>query len=353
MAPGGNPMDKMLWRIAELGSRYSDPRWSEERAQTWAALEQIVARAGSDVAAMVVAMEEAQDRARNAEARVRAVQRDRDRHRARASALGSSLREASSAAEAALGRLLSVERQRDEALAARARVTDERDEAKSSLALARSERDEAQAALARRAPEHGENTARPEPAKPEVTTGWDGRQAPRAKVPSWWKAIPPAPPVAEPVPAVPEMEVELEVTRPALVPDESAGVDVVAQAVQRVVAEAEAEAGTNADTVAEAEGEAPAAEAQGEPTTMIDLTDHVTYLSVRATPGNLLPHDMAKLLMNGATVVRREGRLAAVIAVTMTVNEWARPDVQGGKVLADKLRHEGFRVEFIDQAIAS
>lgn len=275
MGPGLNPMGKLLWHIAELGSRYSDPRWSGERARTWAALEQAVARAGAEVSGMVVAMETAQDRMRNADARERATQRERDE------------------VVAANSRLAD---ERDEAEGALALTRVERDRAQDALVLARSERDEAQAALARHWAGPGEPAAAVAAGPAPSPGAWDVSRAPRAQIPPWWKATPPAAPVAE----------ETEQTE------------------QTEVSGAE-----------------------------LDLTDRVSYLSVRATPGRLLPGDFAGLLVGGASVVRREGRLAAVIAVRQPAAGWSQPSFEAGEQQARRLRDEGYRVEFTDHAIAS
>jgi len=71
------------------------------------------------------------------------------------------------------------------------------------------------------------------------------------------------------------------------------------------------------------------------------------YLNVAATIGNMLPEDLGPLLMAGATVLRREGRLFATVAVTS--NRWAPPGSEDEKQ-AKKLADAGYRVEWTTDA---
>jgi hypothetical protein len=71
------------------------------------------------------------------------------------------------------------------------------------------------------------------------------------------------------------------------------------------------------------------------------------YLNVGATIGQLLPADLGPLLLSGATVVRREGRLFATVAIT--TNPWAAPGTDGAEQ-AKKLSDAGFRVEWTSTA---
>ena len=67
------------------------------------------------------------------------------------------------------------------------------------------------------------------------------------------------------------------------------------------------------------------------------------YLNVAATIGQLLPEDLGPLLLSGATVVRREGRLYATVAVT--TSPWT-PGGSDGALQAQKLAEAGYRVEW-------
>ena len=67
------------------------------------------------------------------------------------------------------------------------------------------------------------------------------------------------------------------------------------------------------------------------------------YLNVAATIGQLLPEDLGPLLLSGATVLRREGRLYATVAVT--TNPWT-PGGSDGAQQAQKFAEAGYRVEW-------
>ncbi|MDQ1565130.1 MAG: hypothetical protein QOF96_10, partial [Actinomycetota bacterium] len=67
------------------------------------------------------------------------------------------------------------------------------------------------------------------------------------------------------------------------------------------------------------------------------------YLNVAATIGQLLPDDLGPLLFSGARVVRREGRLFAIVAVP--ADPWAAPGSDGAEQ-AKRLADAGFRVEW-------
>ena len=71
------------------------------------------------------------------------------------------------------------------------------------------------------------------------------------------------------------------------------------------------------------------------------------YLNVAATIGQLLPEDLGPLLLSGATVLRREGRLFATVAIT--ADPWATPGSDGAEQ-AKKLADAGFRVEWTSDA---
>jgi hypothetical protein len=66
------------------------------------------------------------------------------------------------------------------------------------------------------------------------------------------------------------------------------------------------------------------------------------YLNVAATIAQLLPEDLGPLLMSGATIVRREGRLFATVAIT--TGNWAEPGADTAQ--AQRFADAGFRVEW-------
>lgn len=85
-------------------------------------------------------------------------------------------------------------------------------------------------------------------------------------------------------------------------------------------------------------------------TSLFDPADDevgVRYLNVAATIGQLLPEDLGPLLLAGATVVRREGRLFATVAVS--ASPWAAPGSESDEQ-AQKLADAGLRVEWTTDA---
>jgi hypothetical protein len=65
------------------------------------------------------------------------------------------------------------------------------------------------------------------------------------------------------------------------------------------------------------------------------------YLNVAATIAQLLPEDLGPLLLSGAAVVRREGRLFVTVAVTSPGAEMAQ---------VERFAEAGFRVEWTSNA---
>jgi hypothetical protein len=66
------------------------------------------------------------------------------------------------------------------------------------------------------------------------------------------------------------------------------------------------------------------------------------YLNVAATIAGLLPEDLGPYLQPGASVVRREGRLFASVAVTGT--KWEEPGAEAA--LVQRFADAGFKVEW-------
>jgi hypothetical protein len=69
-------------------------------------------------------------------------------------------------------------------------------------------------------------------------------------------------------------------------------------------------------------------------------------LHVAATLGHLLPDDMDGLLLPGSRVVRREGRLAVLLAMPGSDSPWAESTTRLEEQQAELLRTRGFRVEW-------
>jgi hypothetical protein len=70
---------------------------------------------------------------------------------------------------------------------------------------------------------------------------------------------------------------------------------------------------------------------------------HRRYLNVAATIGQLLPEDLGPLLLSGATVLRRVGRLFATVAVA--TYPWT-PGGSDGTQQAQAFAEVGYRVEW-------
>ncbi|HEU5448500.1 MAG TPA: hypothetical protein VFW57_05765, partial [Acidimicrobiia bacterium] len=70
------------------------------------------------------------------------------------------------------------------------------------------------------------------------------------------------------------------------------------------------------------------------------------YLNVAATIAGLLPEDLGPYLQPGASVVRREGRLFAIVAVNST--KWSEPDAETTQV--QRFIDAGFKVEWASKA---
>jgi hypothetical protein len=97
-----------------------------------------------------------------------------------------------------------------------------------------------------------------------------------------------------------------------------------------------------------ADGQEPATEDTNEIVLAAAEDSARRYLNVAATIGQLLPDDLSPLLLSGATVLRREGRLFATLAVT--ADPWAPPGANDGAAQAKKLADAGFRVEWTTDA---
>jgi hypothetical protein len=92
--------------------------------------------------------------------------------------------------------------------------------------------------------------------------------------------------------------------------------------------------------------------------TEVDVADEVVldseeevgvrrYLNVGATIGQLLPDDLGPYLLPGATVIRREGRLFATVAVT--TNPWKTSGADGSQQ-AQVFADAGFRAVWTSAA---
>jgi hypothetical protein len=369
-------VERVLWRIAELGARCSQHSVAGGRGPLWAELEKTIAGLEADFEAARQAVDIAPAQVRSLEGRLNVAQKERDRERARAD-------ESVADAEAAR-RERDRERQRAAkataaAVAAKATASESvarataaeaaRDQAVRTLDEAVGTRDQAVSALEAAITGHDQTVSALEQA---VTTR---DQAVRA--------------LDEAMGRMAGLEADLETARAerdaALAAQAEASADL-SEAVDTLAARAEgavlvlpgvglpeAPAGPVAPatrvgwrpTWSEWAGDdrAPAEIVVPEADVADDRADEIVldegrldeereggtrrYLNVAATIGQLLPDDLGPLLLSRATVVRREGRLFATVAIT--TNPWEASGSDGAE-LAQKLADAGYRVEWTSAA---
>lgn len=368
MAETMSNVERVLWRIAELGARCSQHTAAGSRGPLWAELEHTIAGLESEFEAARQAVDTAPSQVRSLEGRLKVARQERDRERVRAQEFLSdaeaarrerdrerhNARKAMAAAAAAktaaaesAARVAAAEAATDQAMAAHDQAAAALDEALSTGERAAAARDQALAA------------------RDQALAALDGARA-----------------------RIAELESALEAA--------SAERDIAVAA--RVVADAERDEAVDTLT-ARADGAVvvlpgmamPDAPPPGpippanpmpstgrvaweptwsewgrdaeEPAVMtdaeVDVADEVVlgaeeeeggvrrYLNVAATIGQLLPDDLSPYLLAGATVIRREGRLCATVAVTTNPWKTAGSDgTQQAQVFADA----GFRAEWTSAA---
>lgn len=378
MAETMSNVERVLWRIAELGARCSQHTAAGTRGPLWAELEQTIAGLQSEFEAARQAEDTAPGQVRSLEGRLKVARQERDRERARAQefvgdaeaarrerdrerhnarkamAAAAAAKTAATAAKtaaaesaarvaaaeaatdqamaardqalAALDEALSTGERtaaaRDQALAARDQAVAALDEARariaeleSALSAASAERDIAVAARVVADAERDE-------ALETLTARADGAVVvlPGMALPD---GPPPGPIAADPMPSA---------GRVAWEPTWSEWARDAAEE-PAVMADAEVDVADAADEVALG----PEDEESGVR----------RYLNVAATIGQLLPDDLGPYLLAGATVIRREGRLCATVAVTTNPWKTAGSDgTQQAQVFADA----GFRAEWTSTA---
>jgi hypothetical protein len=368
-------VERVLWRIAELGARCSQHTAAGGRGPLWAELEQTIATLDAEIESARQATDIAPAQVRSLEGRLKVALQERDREKAKvqehqadaeaarrerdrerlkarkAMAAAVQAKDAYAAAKAAaaesMARAAAAEAANDQAMAARDEAVSALDEAIATGERAADARDtavadrkktvrELEAALARiaeleteletvKAAQAGREDAvdtlaaraegavvvLPGVALPEAQ---GGPVAPASRVswkPTWseWADPEGAAATTAPAPTPPA----------AAIPEVNIDVDLDAEEAAEIVLE---------DSV---DGE------MGE----------VRYLNVAATIAQLLPEDLGPLLLAGATVVRREGRLFATVAVPM--NPWAAPGTAGSNQ-AERFAEAGFKVEWTAKA---
>ena len=379
MAESMSHVERVLWRIAELGARCSQQAAAGERGPLWAELEETISGLETEFEAACQAVDTAPAQVRSLEGRLKAVEQERDeakakirehqadadaarRERDRAiqkarkamaitvEAKNAALEARSTAAEC-VARASASENFVQRAKAARAEAIASRDEAVNALAVALADRDKALNALAD-ALAAGERAA---DVRDEATAARDA--ALRALDVAHSR--------------ISELEVALKAARAK---QEDAVDQLAARAEGAVVVlpgvelpEAPVGPITTGNRVSWrptwSEWSRPDAD---EPAVVADVTEpvdvateirlddpiepeeegDVRYLNVAATIAQLLPEDLGPLLLSGTTVVRREGRLFATVAVS--TKKFAEPEA--GTAQADRFSAAGFKVEWTSNA---
>jgi hypothetical protein len=365
-------VERVLWRIAELGARCSQQTAAGGREPLWAELEQTITTLDAEIVSARQATDIAPAQVRSLEGRLKVAIQERDREKARA-------QENQADAE-------SARRERDrERLKARKAMA-AAVEAKNAYAAAKATAAEAVArATAAEAATDQAMAARDEALAAldeAIATGERAADARDAATEARKKTVRE---LDAALARIAELETELEAVKAAQAGREDAVDTMAARAEGAVVVLPgvplpEAQAGPAAPATrvswkptwsewANPEGAAATAPA---PTAaradvdvdvdIVDLDDAADivlddavggeagptrYLNVAATIAQLLPEDLGPFLLAGATVVRREGRLFATVAVPM--NPWAAPGTAGADQ-AERFAEAGFKVEWTAKA---
>ncbi|MGH9008807.1 MAG: hypothetical protein ACRDYF_03060 [Acidimicrobiia bacterium] len=362
MAETMSHVERVLWRIAELGARCSQQAATGGRGALWAELEETVAGLEADFEAARQAVDIAPAQVQSLEGRLKVAQQERDREKAK-------IREYQADADAA-------RRERDRAIQKARKAMAITTEAKAATLEARSTAAECVARASA-----AENSAKKAlaardqalAARNETLEARDHAIADRNKaVNALADALTTGERAAD--------------ARDQAVADRDVAVRAL-EAAQARIAELEAAKKAEQDAVVVLPGmavpEAPVGpittgnrvawrptwsewarpEAGGAAHEIVDVTaaDEIRiddasvveeesgvcrYLNVAATIGQLLPEDLAPLLQSGATVVRREGRLFAIVAINSS--KWTEPGADTAQ--AQRFADAGFKVEWASKA---
>jgi chromosome segregation ATPase len=310
-------VERVLWRIAELGARCSQQAATGERAALWAELEQTIAGLDEEFEAAGQAVDIAPAQVRSLEGRLKVALQERDREKAK-------LQEHKADAAAA-------RRERDRALEKARKAIAVTTEAKAAMLEARSTAAECVARASA-----AENSVRKAmaardqaiAARNEALAARDHAISDRNKA------------VNALADALTAGERAADARDKALA-DRDVAVRAL-DAAQARIAELEA-ARTDQDTVVVLPGmTVPEAPVGLDDSSGAEDSGVCRYLNVAATIAGLLPEDLGPYLQPGATVVRREGRLFAVVAINST--RWSEPGAD--TTLAQPFVDAGFKVEW-------
>ena len=315
MTPGDMTVSDALWGIVEMASRSSDPKWRGDRTRAMQDLEAAISEISTQMNDCANRAEEARAAAEESGAQARAARGDADRERTRADHWEAEATEALEALAACRSQMETAAEDRDDDLRALRRAHHEISVVRSALAGAEAERDEARSALvaaqaALAAARTAQATARAEAAQAEA-----GRLAAQRAQRLAESERDAAVGVLERRPVSPDVEIDLRTPVEDPIPEVTSEAPIV-------------------PLEAESRERRPPAQPR--------------LLNVAATLGHLLPDSMDGLLVPGARVVRREGRLAALVAVASSSSPWTKDAAELEERQADVLRSHGFRVEWLE-----
>ncbi|MCA1841839.1 MAG: hypothetical protein LC792_01360 [Actinobacteria bacterium] len=365
MAETMSHVERVLWRIAELGARCSQQAASGARGPLWEELENTIAGLETEFEAARQAVDIAPAQVRTLEGRLKVARQERDRERAKvqesfadaesarrerdreraragkavaaAVAARNEAAQAKTTATECISKAAAAEAAADQAMAARDQAMSALDEAITAGEAAVAARDQAVQALdetIQMLDESSEALADAKARIAELETALEAARAEQEHAVDALAARAEGAVVVLPGVALPEAPAPAQPAKVSWQPTWSEWAseddDVPAPAVE-----------ASATDMADAADD-PADEL------VLDDTEEggVRYLNVAATIAQLLPEDLGPMLLAGATVVRREGRLFATLAVT--TNPWAEPDADTAQ--ADRLAEAGFKVEWTTHA---
>ena len=355
MAETMSHVERVLWRIAELGARCSQQAAAGGRGPLWAELEQTIAGLEAEFEAAGQAVDIAPEQVRSLEGRLKVALQERDREKAKLAEYkadaDAARRERDRAIEKARKAMAVATEAKAATLEARSTAAEcvaRASAAENSAKKARAARDEAVAA--RNAAVEARDHAISDRNK-AVNALADALTAGERAADAHDQVLADRDVAVRALEAAQARIAELEAALAA-----KAEQDAVVVLPNVVVPEAPVGPITSGNRVAWQPTWSEWARPEGAeaPAPVVDVTtpaDEIRledakddsergvlgYLNVAATIAQLLPEDLGPLLLSGATVVRREGRLFAIVAVTDTAQ-------------AERFADAGFKVEWASNA---
>lgn len=362
MAETMSHVERVLWRIAELGARCSQHTAAGGRGPLWAELEQTIATLEAEFESARQAGDIAPAQVRSLEGRLKVALKERDREKGRA--------------EEYLADAAAARRERDrehqkarKAMAAAVEAKNAAADAKATAAESVARATAGEAALDQAMAARDEAIATLDDAIANGVRAANARDAAVAAREETVRELEAARARIAELETAQARIAELEAALDAAVAGHEDAVDTLAARAEGAVVvlpgvtlpEPQVGPATPASRVSWrptwSEWANPETEAAGE-VVVRDVAEPeeivldesleagdsgVRYLNVAATIGQLLPEDLDAFLFEGASVVRREGRLFATIAVT--TDPWAPPGT-GGSKQAKRFADAGYKVEW-------